>query len=347
MPGRPRARGRHGCGRSGDRRSAGFAARASSRRPGGRPRDGPLPRRAAPRPAAGRLRHHAAEGQLRRSGRGIRHLCGRLERRTGWRRDRCGSRCRSRCRSRCSRPTARPGGQWCTRAPAGSPACITGRTTTARRAGSPPAEQSMDHPVADHARAVMQVAAAGTGVRLPMARPTCCPPAARHAVGLAGPSRLVRRSLRRGFYQGWDLHPLQLVSRYAARYAFFRDGLPAAAARLRAYLEEAPARRGCGAGRGGGYDPGAGRGGGHDPGVLGEPAGPGAAGEPGMAARWPGRRAVRAWPRSRRRSGRGRTVRGLDCGAVPAAQLTALTGLDPAGPYAVFGRRDPMASSTC
>lgn len=34
--------------------------------------------------------------------------------------------------------------------------------------------QSMDHPVADYARAVMQVAAAGTGCGCPTARPTCC-----------------------------------------------------------------------------------------------------------------------------------------------------------------------------
>ena len=29
-------------------------------------------------------------------------------------------------------------------------------------------------------------------------------------------ARLVRRSLERGFYQGWDLHPAQLATRYAA-----------------------------------------------------------------------------------------------------------------------------------
>jgi hypothetical protein len=52
---------------------------------------------------------------------------------------------------------------------------------------------------------------------------------------------LVRRSLERGFYQGWDLHPAQLPTRFAATYAFFRDGLPAAAARLRAYLDRASA----------------------------------------------------------------------------------------------------------
>ena len=32
-------------------------------------------------------------------------------------------------------------------------------------------------------------------------------------------ARLVRRSLERGFYQGWDLHPAQLPTRFAATYA--------------------------------------------------------------------------------------------------------------------------------
>ena len=50
-------------------------------------------------------------------------------------------------------------------------------------------------------------------------------------------ARLVRRALERGFYQGWDLHPAQLVTRYAATYAFFRAALPAAAGRLAAYLD--------------------------------------------------------------------------------------------------------------
>jgi hypothetical protein len=47
----------------------------------------------------------------------------------------------------------------------------------------------------------------------------------------------VRRSLERGFYQGWDLHPAQLPTRFAATFAFYIDGLPAAAHRLRRYLE--------------------------------------------------------------------------------------------------------------
>ncbi|MBC6446118.1 DUF6986 family protein [Actinokineospora xionganensis] len=98
------------------------------------------------------------------------------------------------------------------------------------------AHQSMEHPAADHAKAVMQLAAAGTGVRVSDGSTNVAP------VGDSTPdawrlhARLVRRSLERGFYQGWDLHPAQLVTRYAATYAFFREGLPAAAERLRDYV---------------------------------------------------------------------------------------------------------------
>jgi hypothetical protein len=52
-------------------------------------------------------------------------------------------------------------------------------------------------------------------------------------------ARLVRRSLERGYYQGWDLHPAQLASRYAATFGFFREGLETAGGRLRGYLERA------------------------------------------------------------------------------------------------------------
>jgi citrate lyase beta subunit len=101
------------------------------------------------------------------------------------------------------------------------------------------AYQSLEHPVADHAKAVMQVAAAGTGVRLSDGSTNLLPvgdPAAVHAAWRLH-ARLVRRSLERGLWQGWDLHPAQLPTRYLATYAFFREGLPAAAARLKAYAE--------------------------------------------------------------------------------------------------------------
>ena len=100
------------------------------------------------------------------------------------------------------------------------------------------AYQSMEHPAADHAKAVMQVAAAGTGVRLSDGSTNILPTGGREQVRAAWRlhARLVRRSLERGYYQGWDLHPAQLPSRYLATYAFFRQGLPAATERLRNYV---------------------------------------------------------------------------------------------------------------
>lgn len=100
------------------------------------------------------------------------------------------------------------------------------------------AYQSMEHPVADHAKAVMQVAAAGTGVFLSDGSTNVLPIGDAESVraGWRLHARLVRRSLERGFYQGWDLHPAQLPSRYAATFAFYREGLRPAAARLAAYV---------------------------------------------------------------------------------------------------------------
>jgi citrate lyase beta subunit len=106
-------------------------------------------------------------------------------------------------------------------------------------AGVAPAQQSMEHPVADHAKSVMQAAAAQTGVRLSDGSTNILPVGTAHEVQLAWAlhHRLVRRSLERGFYQGWDLHPAQLPTRYAATYAFFADGRDAATTRLRRYLD--------------------------------------------------------------------------------------------------------------
>ncbi len=52
-------------------------------------------------------------------------------------------------------------------------------------------------------------------------------------------SEHVRHSLVGGFYQGWDLHPAQLVTRYAALFAFFLEGLDAASERLRNFVQKA------------------------------------------------------------------------------------------------------------
>jgi len=49
----------------------------------------------------------------------------------------------------------------------------------------------------------------------------------------------IRHSLINGFYQGWDLHPAQLPTRYGAVYAFFLDGLAAASERLHNFVAKA------------------------------------------------------------------------------------------------------------
>ncbi|MCX2968479.1 MULTISPECIES: DUF6986 family protein [Streptomyces] len=103
------------------------------------------------------------------------------------------------------------------------------------------AHQSPDHPAADHAKAVMQVAAAGTGVRLSDGSTNVLPvgPTAQVHSAWRLHHDLVRRSLARAYYQGWDMHPGHLPTRYAAVYAFYREGYAAAAARLAAYARHA------------------------------------------------------------------------------------------------------------
>ncbi|MFF2123307.1 DUF6986 family protein [Kitasatospora sp. NPDC001119] len=103
------------------------------------------------------------------------------------------------------------------------------------------AHQSMDHPVADHAKAVMQVAAAGTGVRLSDGSTNVVPTGSTEQVHAAWKLHhgLVRRSLARAYHQGWDMHPAHLPTRYVAVYSFYREGLAAAAARLAAYVAKA------------------------------------------------------------------------------------------------------------
>ncbi|MFC5175978.1 DUF6986 family protein [Nocardioides taihuensis] len=104
------------------------------------------------------------------------------------------------------------------------------------------AQQSMEHPAADHAKAVMQVAVAGTGVRLSDGSTNVLPVGDEADVrrGWELHHRLVTRSLERGFYQGWDLHPAQLPTRYAATFGFFRAGCADATTRLRRHAERRP-----------------------------------------------------------------------------------------------------------
>ncbi|GAA3706812.1 hypothetical protein GCM10022377_20710 [Zhihengliuella alba] len=102
------------------------------------------------------------------------------------------------------------------------------------------AYQSMEHPAADYAKSVMQVAVAGTGVHLSDGSTNILPlgdPENRVAAWRLH-ARLVRRHLERGIYQGWDLHAAQLPTRFLATYSFYREGFGAAATRLYNYVHQ-------------------------------------------------------------------------------------------------------------
>ncbi|MDT5293598.1 MAG: hypothetical protein QOJ76_478 [Acidobacteriota bacterium] len=120
------------------------------------------------------------------------------------------------------------------------------------------AHQHMMHPACDFARHAMQVALGGIGVWLSDGATNIMPvPAHRAAEGSALNAeqeeenrRTVQRawrlhyehiqhSLTNAFYQGWDLHPAQLPTRYAAVYTFFLESLGPASERLSNFVEKA------------------------------------------------------------------------------------------------------------
>jgi citrate lyase beta subunit len=103
------------------------------------------------------------------------------------------------------------------------------------------AHQHMLHPACDFAKHVMQVALAGTGIHLSDGATNQLPVGAADVVRRAWRlhARHIRHSLESGFYQGWDLHPAQLPTRYAAVFAFFLEGLDAASDRLRNFVQKA------------------------------------------------------------------------------------------------------------
>jgi citrate lyase beta subunit len=103
------------------------------------------------------------------------------------------------------------------------------------------AHQHMLHPACDFAKDVMQVALAGTGLWLSDGATNVMPVGSRETIHAAWRlhAQHVRHSLVTGFYQGWDLHPAQLPSRYAAVYAFFLEGLDAASERLKNFVQKA------------------------------------------------------------------------------------------------------------
>jgi citrate lyase beta subunit len=103
------------------------------------------------------------------------------------------------------------------------------------------AHQRMDHPACDFARHAMQVAYAGTGLWLSDGATNIMPIGDRATVHAAWRLHVehIRNSLVNAFYQGWDLNPGQLPTRYAAVYSFFLEGLAAATERLHNFIEKA------------------------------------------------------------------------------------------------------------
>ena len=120
------------------------------------------------------------------------------------------------------------------------------------------AYQAMRHPGCDFAKHMMSVAFAGTGIWLSDGSTAVLPVALHRAAKgkTLSPPQVkanrasvhaawklhhddVRHSLAGGFYQGWDLHPAQLVTRYAAVFGFFMEGIDAAAARLQNFTQKA------------------------------------------------------------------------------------------------------------
>lgn len=115
------------------------------------------------------------------------------------------------------------------------------------------------HLACDFAREVMQVALAGTGVWVCDGATNILPVPPHRSANDPAPLTArqisenraavhsawklhfdhIRHSLVNGYYQGWDLHPAQLPTRYAAVYSFFLESLDAASERLRNFIEKA------------------------------------------------------------------------------------------------------------
>ena len=116
------------------------------------------------------------------------------------------------------------------------------------------AYQNMLHPACDFARSMMQISFGGTGIWLSDGATNIMPlaphrgelTAEQKAENIAVVHRAwklhyehIRHSLKNAFYQGWDLHPAQLPTRYAAVYTFFLEGLDAASERLSNFVAKA------------------------------------------------------------------------------------------------------------
>lgn len=115
--------------------------------------------------------------------------------------------------------------------------------------------QHLKHEACNFARQMMQISLAPLNIRLSDSVTTELPipiykgdnltekqaNANKYAVQNAWRKHFnnVTNSLINGFYQSWDLHPAQLVARYAAVYSFFLESNEEQAKRLKGFIEKA------------------------------------------------------------------------------------------------------------
>jgi len=95
------------------------------------------------------------------------------------------------------------------------------------------------HLACDVAREVMRVSLAQTGVMLADGSSNLLPIPPHVEKAWKRHFDDVTHSLVNGYYQGWDLHPGHLPTRYAAVYAFYLSALPAATTRLKNFFTKA------------------------------------------------------------------------------------------------------------
>ena len=95
------------------------------------------------------------------------------------------------------------------------------------------------HLACDWAREMMRVSLAQTGVNLSDGSSNLLPIPPHVHRAWKQHFDDVTHSLVNGFYQGWDLHPAHLPTRYAAVYAFYLSARPAATARLSNFFTKA------------------------------------------------------------------------------------------------------------
>ena len=115
--------------------------------------------------------------------------------------------------------------------------------------------QDINHPANEFAKNLIQLKLAGTGIRLSDSV-TKQIPSILHKGEVLSASQIVENkesiksglvvhfenvahSMKRGYFQSWDLHPGQLISRYAAVFSFFNIEAAEQGRRLRAFIDKA------------------------------------------------------------------------------------------------------------